>query len=136
MFARGERRFASVVLPEVSLLPGEERRHKFTAYLGVKQPALLSRVDAQLESSIDYTVMGLNLSLLCQLLLKILGLLHRLSGSWGLAILGLTVLVKGVLFPLNQRSGRSMRAMTALKPRASTSSRRSTPRTSSGRAKR
>jgi YidC/Oxa1 family membrane protein insertase len=116
MFARGERRFAAVVLPEVSLLPGEERRHKFTAYLGVKQPALLSRVDAQLESSIDYTVMGLNLSLLCQLLLKILGLLHSLSGSWGLAILGLTVLVKGVLFPLNQRSGRSMRAMTALKP--------------------
>ncbi|MFO0723766.1 MAG: membrane protein insertase YidC [Myxococcota bacterium] len=116
MFARGERRFASLVLPEVTLRPGEERRHKFTAYLGVKQPALLSRVDAQLESAIDYTVLGLNLSLLCQGLLLILGLFHKLLGSWGLAILGLTVLVKGVLFPLNQRSGRSMRAISALKP--------------------
>ncbi len=107
---------ASMALPEVTLRPGEERRHKFTAYLGVKKPELLTRVDSQLEASIDYSIMGLDLAPLCEGLLLILGFIYGLTKSWGLAILGLTVLVKVALFPLNQRSGKSMRAMSALKP--------------------
>lgn len=107
---------ASLVLPAATLPPGGERRHKFTAYLGVKRPELLTLVDAELESAVDYTIVGLDLAILCQALLAILGLFHKLTGSWGLAILGLTVLVKLTLFPLNQRSGKSMRKMAALKP--------------------
>lgn len=113
---RGLAARAALRLPATTLGPGEERRHKFTAYLGVKQPSLLTQADAQLEAAVDYTILGLNLALLCQGLLFILGLIHRLSGSWGVAILGLTVIVKLILFPLNQRSGKSMRAMSALKP--------------------
>ncbi len=107
---------AALVLPSVSLKAGEEKRHKFTAYLGVKKPALLTQVEADLESAVDYTIFGLNLSLLCTALLWVLRLIHGWTGSWGLAILGLTVLVKLILFPLNQRSGKSMRAMARLKP--------------------
>ena len=50
------------------------------------------------------------------MLLSILALIQRWTGSWGVAIIGLTVLVKAILFPLNQRSMKSMRAMSALKP--------------------
>ena len=107
---------ASLALPEVTLRPGEERRHKFTAYVGVKKPELLTLLDSQLEAAIDYSIMGLDLAPLCEALLLILAFIHGLTGSWGLAILGLTVLVKVALFPLNQRSGKSMRAMSALKP--------------------
>jgi YidC/Oxa1 family membrane protein insertase len=114
--AQGKRAKATILLPEVVLRPGEEHRHKFTAYLGVKQPELLTQVDAELEAAVDYTVLGMNLALLCEGLLAILALIHRLTGSWGVAILGLTVIVKAVLFPLNQRSGRSMRAMAKIKP--------------------
>jgi YidC/Oxa1 family membrane protein insertase len=112
----GGRALARLTSASVELKPGQERRHKFTAYVGVKEPKLLSMADAELESALDYTVLGLNLALVCQALLGVLGLIHGFTGSWGVAILGLTVLVKGVLFPLNQRSGRSMRAMSALKP--------------------
>ena len=108
---------ALMTMPQVELRPGEERRHMFTAYFGVKKPSLLTRVNAGLEGSIDYTLFGgLNLAPLCTALLWILGVLHRATGSWGLAIIGLTLLVKVVLFPLNQRSMKSMRAMSALKP--------------------
>ncbi|MBK8010838.1 MAG: membrane protein insertase YidC [Deltaproteobacteria bacterium] len=107
---------ASLEMPEVVLEPGQEKRHKFTAYLGVKKPALLTLMDAQVEGAVDYRILGMNLAPLCAALLWILGMVHRLSGSWGIAILGLTVLVKLVLFPLNQRSGRSMRALSQLKP--------------------
>lgn len=107
---------AAVVMPLETLKPGEERRHKFTAYLGVKKPALLTKVNAELEEAIDYTILGMDLAVLCAALLWVLSLFHSWVGSWGVAILGLTVLVKLMLFPLNQRSGKSMRAMSALKP--------------------
>lgn len=113
---KGKLGVATLILPEVSLAPGQEHRHKLTAYVGVKQPELLTRVDAEVESAIDYRILGLNLALLCELLLAILSMVHGLTGSWGVAILGLTVIVKAVLFPLNQRSGKSMRAMAKLKP--------------------
>jgi len=114
--AQGEVVRAQARLPLVTLAPGEERRHKFTAYLGVKKPNLMTRANADLEAAIDYTILGMNLRPLCELLLWILRWFHGLTGSWGLAIVGLTVLVKGVLFPLNQRQGKSMRAMSALRP--------------------
>lgn len=108
---------ASILPKAETLEPGEKRRHKFTAYLGVKKPAMLTLVNAELETSIDYTILGMNLAFLCAALLWILKLFHGWFNSWGLAILGLTVVVKATLFPLNQRSGRSMRAMAALKPK-------------------
>jgi YidC/Oxa1 family membrane protein insertase len=49
-------------------------------------------------------------------LLAILAFIHSFTGSWGMAILGLTVIVKAALFPLSQRAGKSAKAMAALKP--------------------
>ena len=117
LMAKGDTARAVMTMPRVPLRPGEERRHMFTAYFGVKKPSLLTRVNAGLEEAIDYTLFGgLNLAPLCTGLLWILGIIYSMTGSWGFAIIGLTVLVKVVLFPLNQRSMKSMRAMTALKP--------------------
>lgn len=120
--AKDETARAALVLPKETLRPGSEKRHKLTAYLGVKKPSLLTQVGANLEAAINYKILGLNLAPLCAALLWVLALFHGWTqalwpeGSWGLAILGLTVMVKLILFPLNQRSGRSMRAMSALKP--------------------
>jgi YidC/Oxa1 family membrane protein insertase len=114
--AKGDAARAALVMPLETLRPGGEKRHKFTAYLGVKKPALLTQIGSNLEAAIDYKILGLNLAPLCTGLLWILGLFHKWTSSWGLAILGLTVLVKLILFPLNQRSGKSMRAVSALKP--------------------
>lgn len=107
---------ADLELPLVSLKPGEERRHKFTAYLGVKKPAFMTRANAELETAIDYTILGMNLAFLCAGLLWLLGMFHTWFNSWGLAIVGLTLVVKLILYPLNQRAGKSSRAMTVLKP--------------------
>ncbi|NJK89321.1 MAG: membrane protein insertase YidC [Myxococcales bacterium] len=114
--ARGVVVRAQAILPATTLSPGEEQRHKFSAYLGVKKPDLLTLSNADLEAAIDYTILGMNLAPLCALLLWILRQFHALTGSWGFAIVGLTFLVKLILFPLNQRQGKSMRAMSALRP--------------------
>lgn len=107
---------AALVMPNSVLKPNEEKRYKFTAYLGVKKQSMLTLVDEKLVGAVDFKIMGLNLAVLCTGLLWVLGKIFGLTGSWGLSILGLTVLVKLILFPLNQRSGKSMRAMAALKP--------------------
>jgi len=114
--AEGKRLVARLVVGNVDLKPGEEVRHKFTGYFGVKQPKLLTRADAQLEAAVDYTILGLNLAIVCQALLAILAFIHGFTNSWGLAILGLTVIVKGALFPLSQRAGKSAKGMATLKP--------------------
>lgn len=114
--ARGDVAQASLVMPTTNLKPSEEKRYKYTAYLGVKKQSVLTLVDANLEGAVDYKILGLNLAPLCTALLWILGMIYGMTGSWGLSILGLTVLVKLMLFPLNQRSGKSMRAMSALRP--------------------
>ncbi len=117
LMAKGDTARAVMKMPRVGLRPGEERRHMFTAYFGVKKPSLLTRVNAGVEEAIDYTLFGgLNLAPLCTALLWILGIIFSITGSWGFAIVGLTLLVKVVLFPLNQRSMKSMRALSALKP--------------------
>lgn len=112
----GKQAYATLLVEPVDLKPGQEFRHKFTGYFGVKQPTLLTRADAQLEAAVDYTILGLNLALLCQGLLAILAFIHGFTCSWGMAILGLTVIVKAALFPLSQRAGKSAKAMAALKP--------------------
>lgn len=55
------------------------------------------------------------------LLLGLLGFFHDILGNWGFAIILLTVLVRGAMFPLNFRMQKSMRAfgakMAKLKPK-------------------
>ncbi len=122
MMAREKTARAVMKMPLVELAPRQKgpdsfKVHMFDAFFGVKKPSLLSQLNAELEGAIDYTIFwGLNLAPLCTALLWILGILHSLTGSWGISIIGLTMLVKVVLFPLNQRSMKSMRALSALKP--------------------
>lgn len=58
---------------------------------------------------------------MAKLLLSLLGFFHGLVGNWGLAIMMLTILVRGLLAPLNFHMQRSMRAysarMAVLKPK-------------------
>ena len=58
---------------------------------------------------------------MAKLLLTLLGWFHDLVGNWGVAIIMLTILVRGLLSPLNFRMQKSMRAyagkMAVLKPK-------------------
>jgi len=45
---------------------------------------------------------------IASVLLWVLGFLHRLAGNWGVAIILLTILMRGILFPVNRRSQTAM----------------------------
>ena len=61
---------------------------------------------------------------------------HLVGGSWGLAIVGLTVLIRAILVPLTFRQLKSMQEMQRLAPRDEARSKRSTRRTNSASSRR
>jgi YidC/Oxa1 family membrane protein insertase len=92
----------------------EQRTHVLVGYLGPKSLDRLRDVPALsgLDEAIDYGWF----SPISLVMLRVLQFFHGLVGSWGVAIILLTVLVKLLLLPLTHWSTMSMRRMAAVKP--------------------
>jgi len=97
---------------ETSLKPGEATVFQVKNVLGPKRYQMLERIGHRLEKSVDFGVFAP----ISRLLLKILFLFQSFVSNWGVAIILLTVLVKLLLTPLQQKSFKSGERMRALKP--------------------
>ena len=81
-------------------------------YTGPKRIELLRETADHLDEAIDFGWF----SAIAKPLLWVLKFAHSLTGNWPIAILILTVLVKGALWPITGKSLKSMRKMQTLKP--------------------
>ena len=111
--------------------PGGATKVTFGLYVGPKsfrvfaklpQPELFAPIlDVDLNPPCCGGVTVPGGRMMAKLLLRLLGWFHDAIGNWGLAIIMLTVLVRGLLAPLNFRMQKSMRAysarMAVLKPK-------------------
>jgi YidC/Oxa1 family membrane protein insertase len=79
-------------------------------------PMLHSQLD-KIEPSLQYVVGYGYLTILAGPLFWLLSKVHAITGNWGVAIILVTFLLKLVLYPLSEASGRSMAKMKALGPR-------------------
>lgn len=109
--------------------PGQDSKVTFGLYLGPKSfrvfdeqqehARFLPIMDVDLEPPCCIVVPGARF--IATTLLKLLGFFESLVGSWGIAIMMLTVLVRGLLAPLNFRMQKSMRGyasrMAVVKPK-------------------
>ncbi|MCU0724806.1 MAG: membrane protein insertase YidC [Planctomycetes bacterium] len=98
-------------------LPAGESR-EFLFYVGPMDPKLFRDGEyAPFAPIIDYGLFGF----IAKALVILLGVLRSATGSWGLAIIALTLIVRLALFPLSRRSQVSMqkqgRQMARLKPK-------------------
>lgn len=83
-----------------------DRTDRFRVFLGPKERGVLAaHADHGYLGLIDY---GSYLGWLVRLFLFLLRTFEALTGSWGLAIILLTVLVKTLLHPVNKRNQRTM----------------------------
>jgi YidC/Oxa1 family membrane protein insertase len=91
-----------VTLPEV----GRSSRYAFDVYAGPKERALLEAAwpDYSLVPDEDLGFF----SAISSVLLVILKFFQRITGNWGIAIILLTLTVRGSLFPINRRSQTAM----------------------------
>ncbi len=90
--------------------PGESVR--YTLFVGPKELDVLKSMGKELERSINFGWFGF----ISIPLLYVLHFFHRFTGSYGIDIILLTVLIKLVMAPLTHKSFVSMRQMQKLQP--------------------
>ena len=98
--------------PEWIVEPGETGRTGAQFYVGPKDQERLSEIAPYLDLTIDYGWLWW----IAKPLFKGLHWLHGIFGNWGWAIIGLTVVVKTLFYPLSATSYRSMAKMRKLQP--------------------
>ena len=95
--------------------PGAAVRHQYEIFAGPKKPDLLRRFgagDARMDDLVYFGWFGW----VARPLIALLHGLHALIGNYGIAIILLTVLVRGAMFPLSRRQAISSQKMQALQP--------------------
>lgn len=100
-------------MPGFQLKPGETTTLHFQLYGG---PKLYHRLTELSHNEAEIMNFGI-FKLISQALLNLLNLLHNYLGNYAFAILALTTIVKGTLWPLQNKANRSMRRMAALSPK-------------------
>mgnify|MGYP001041464905 FL=1 len=107
---------AGMILPAISLAPGETKTTGMRLYAGPQEQEKLKALAPGLEHVVDYGW----LTVLAYPLFVLLNWLENLVHNWGVAIILLTVVIKLVFYPLSAASYKSMAQMRKLAPRLQT----------------
>ncbi len=104
---------ASVIEARQSVAPGETLVFERTLFVGPKLQSQLNEIHPKLRLSVDYGW----LTILSQPMFWLLAWIYKFVGNWGLAIIGVTIVIKLVFYKLTESSGRSMAKMREIQPR-------------------
>jgi YidC/Oxa1 family membrane protein insertase len=99
-----------ITSPVEKVPPGAKFTDKYVIFAGPKDHALLDQYG--LGYLVEYGWFGV----VSRFLSQVLALLRWMTGSYGLAIIGLTLIVRGAMLPISLRQAKSMAKMEALKP--------------------
>jgi YidC/Oxa1 family membrane protein insertase len=99
---------AGVILPV-----GADGKSAVSLYAGPQEQDKLEKVAPGLDLVVDYGW----LTVIAAPLFWVLGAIYKLTGNWGWAIIGLTILLKLAFFPLSAASYKSMAKMRVLTPK-------------------
>jgi YidC/Oxa1 family membrane protein insertase len=108
---------ADYALAPKTLAPGQVLSTQTRLFAGAKEKAWLDRYEnagiPKLSKSIDWGWFEWFMRPIFDLLL----FLFRVTGNFGLAIIGLTLIVRGIMFPIAQKQFQSMAAMRKIQPK-------------------
>jgi len=99
--------------PSLTLAPGQKTEISAILYAGPKSQAVLKQLSPGLELTVDYGMLWF----IAQPIFWLLQHIHSLLGNWGFSIIVLTMLIKGLFFPLSAASYKSMARMRAVAPK-------------------
>jgi YidC/Oxa1 family membrane protein insertase len=102
-----------VVTPTVSAAPGEVFETGGVLYLGPKIQDELEKIATGLDLTVDYGFLWW----IGQPLFWILSWIQTIVGNWGLAIIGVTLVIKLILYPLSAAQYRSFAKMRHIQPK-------------------
>ena len=121
---RMDPRFANVTCrltrQPLELAAGATHRESYQVFMGPKRPSLMAQYQAAGDpnhSLKDIIYYGLALfASVARGMLWVLHAFYSLVGNYGIAIIMLTVLVRGAMFPISFKQTQNMARMQALKP--------------------
>jgi len=109
---------ADFLAPSVTVPPGGTAEVTSRVFAGAKEVKLLDKYEADLGiPNFDLAVDFGWFYFLTKPIFYILHWLHGAYGNFGLAIMTLTLILRGILFPLNNKAYRSMSKMKLLAPK-------------------
>lgn len=97
----------------LDVAPGTQKSIKVGFYAGPKDTERLEQISPYLDLTVDYGWLWW----VAKPLFWLLKFIHDYVGNWGLAIIGLTIIVKAAFFNLSAASYRSMAKMRKLAPK-------------------
>lgn len=104
---------AGLITPIGMVAPGATASQEMRLYVGPQEQNVLKKLAPGLDLVVDYGW----LKIFAEPIFWVLSLIHSLVGNWGVAIILLTVLIKGLFYPLSASSYRSMAGMRVLGPK-------------------
>ncbi len=114
--APGRQGLARGIVPELTVAPGAREAQEFLLYVGPRQEPDIFEQEVYAPYELDEVVYYGWFGSMGRLLVWILSGLHSVFGNWGVAILLLTFVVRGLLMPLSMWSQRNMFRMQKLGP--------------------
>lgn len=97
----------------VTIQAGETKQINSVLYLGPKDQDTLEQLARGLDLTVDYGFLWM----ISKYLFYFLQWIHNIVGNWGYAIILITIVVKGAMYPLTKKQYESMAKMRALKPK-------------------
>ena len=100
-------------LPGFSLEPGATKSWKFQIYAGPKDLGRLAKLGHNEQAVMNFGIF----KWVSEILLYSMNALHRVIGNFAASIIVLTIIIKALLWPLQNKATDSMRRMSALSPK-------------------
>lgn len=101
---------ADIELPGMNLQPGESVTKRFDFYAGPKEHGRLGKLRQDQGEAMQFGFFGF----ISKFLLVIMTGVHGFVGNWGVAIILLTLIVRGALLPITLMSMKSMKKMSKI----------------------
>ena len=107
----------AIAMPGFALIQGASATKHFRIYAGPREYRRLRLLDNKEKDVLDYgSFLGLPTGPFSRMLLNSMNGIYALTGSYPLAIVLLTICVKGLLWPLQNKANKNMKKMSALQP--------------------
>jgi YidC/Oxa1 family membrane protein insertase len=97
----------------ITLLPGQQQQRQAKLWLGPELQEKMATVAKYLDLTVDYGWLWF----ISQPLFQLLKFLHRFVDNWGAAIICITFVVRGLLYPLTKAQYTAMAKMRLLQPK-------------------
>ena len=102
----------TLILPETSIAPGEDKNFSYKSFIGPKDTEMLAKANYDLSKAVNFGMFDF----LAKPFLWIMNQIYKVIPNYGIAIILLTLLTKIILWPLGNKSYKSMNDMKRMQP--------------------